>query len=146
MEIRHTSLTSSTRRNVIQFGWHMTNVPSHSPSHGMLQSPSRSYAQRLPASGAVQTPAAATPPPRMHPHSQSPRFHQQQQQHQIHLLQMQQQQQQRSPSASAHHHHHRHSGHGSGTGAGSGSGAGTKSTSRRGVSPTMAELDDTEGR
>ncbi|OCH93671.1 hypothetical protein OBBRIDRAFT_790021 [Obba rivulosa] len=37
---------------------------------------------------------AATPPPRMHPHSQSPRFHQQQQQHQIHILQLQQLQQQ----------------------------------------------------
>ncbi|EMD39049.1 hypothetical protein CERSUDRAFT_133820 [Gelatoporia subvermispora B] len=35
-----------------------------------------------------------TPPPRMHPHSQSPRFHQQQQQHQIHILQLQQLQQQ----------------------------------------------------
>ncbi|GBE86561.1 topoisomerase II-associated protein PAT1 [Sparassis latifolia] len=35
-----------------------------------------------------------TPPPRMHPHSQSPRFHHQQQQHQIHILQLQQQQQQ----------------------------------------------------
>ncbi|KAI0664219.1 topoisomerase II-associated protein PAT1 [Cubamyces menziesii] len=59
-------------------------------THGALQSPSRTHAQRQ-APGPQH--AAATPPPRMHPHSQSPRFHQQQQQHQIHLLQLQQQQQ-----------------------------------------------------
>lgn len=35
-----------------------------------------------------------TPPPRMHPHAQSPRFQQQQQHQQIHLLQQQQQQMQ----------------------------------------------------
>ncbi|KAI8996589.1 topoisomerase II-associated protein PAT1 [Trametes punicea] len=62
------------------------------PTHSVLQSPSRTHAQRQ-VPGAPH--AAATPPPRMHPHSQSPRFHQQQQQHQIHLLQLQQQQQQR---------------------------------------------------
>lgn len=64
-------------------------------THGLLQSPSRGQAQRPPvvAAGGIQH--TATPPPRMHPHSQSPRFHQQQQQHQIHLLQLQQQQQQR---------------------------------------------------
>ncbi|KAI0741955.1 topoisomerase II-associated protein PAT1 [Daedaleopsis nitida] len=60
-------------------------------AQGLLQSPSRAQAQRPPV--AIQS--TATPPPRMHPHSQSPRFHQQQQQHQIHLLQLQQQQQQR---------------------------------------------------
>ncbi|RDX54229.1 hypothetical protein OH76DRAFT_1398553 [Lentinus brumalis] len=60
---------------------------------GLLQSPTRAHAQRPPAA-AVGIQNTATPPPRMHPHSQSPRFHQQQQQHQIHLLQMQQQQQQ----------------------------------------------------
>ncbi|PIL24946.1 hypothetical protein GSI_12833 [Ganoderma sinense ZZ0214-1] len=70
-------------------------------THGALQSPSRGLVQRPPTVGppgsatmGIQQ-AAATPPPRMHPHSQSPRFHQQQQQHQIHLLQLQQQQQQR---------------------------------------------------
>lgn len=70
-------------------------------THGSLQSPSRGLIQRPPTGGppgsatlGIQH-AAATPPPRMHPHSQSPRFHQQQQQHQIHLLQLQQQQQQR---------------------------------------------------
>ncbi|KAI0766954.1 topoisomerase II-associated protein PAT1 [Trametes elegans] len=57
---------------------------------GVLQSPSRAHGQRQVAG---PTHAAATPPPRMHPHSQSPRFHQQQQQHQIHLLHLQQQQQ-----------------------------------------------------
>ncbi|KAI0691472.1 topoisomerase II-associated protein PAT1 [Cerioporus squamosus] len=63
------------------------------PTSGLLQSPTRAHAQRPPAA-AVGIQNTATPPPRMHPHSQSPRFHQQQQQHQIHLLQMQQQQQQ----------------------------------------------------
>nr|VWO94664.1 MDR efflux pump ABC3 [Ganoderma boninense] len=76
------------------------SIPTHG-THGALQSPSRGLMQRPPTVGppgsatiGVQQ-AAATPPPRMHPHSQSPRFHQQQQQHQIHLLQLQQQQQQR---------------------------------------------------
>lgn len=47
---------------------------------------------QIPRQGTPQH--TATPPPRMHPHSQSPRFHQQQQQHQIHLIHLQQQQQQ----------------------------------------------------
>jgi DNA topoisomerase 2-associated protein PAT1 len=65
------------------------------------QSPSQ---QQLHAQGHLRTSSAqrqlppqyahsGTPPPRMHPHAQSPRF-QQQQQHQIHLLQQQQQQMQ----------------------------------------------------
>lgn len=48
---------------------------------------------QIPRQGTPQH--AASPPPRMHPHSQSPRFHQQQQQHQIHLIHLQQQQQER---------------------------------------------------
>ncbi|KZT65665.1 hypothetical protein DAEQUDRAFT_731228 [Daedalea quercina L-15889] len=48
---------------------------------------------QIPRQGTPQH--AASPPPRMHPHSQSPRFHQQQQQHQIHLMHLQQQQQER---------------------------------------------------
>ncbi|TFY68510.1 hypothetical protein EVJ58_g957 [Rhodofomes roseus] len=48
---------------------------------------------QIPRQGTPQH--AASPPPRMHPHSQSPRFHQQQQQHQIHLMHVQQQQQER---------------------------------------------------
>ncbi|KZT10098.1 uncharacterized protein LAESUDRAFT_722251 [Laetiporus sulphureus 93-53] len=47
---------------------------------------------QIPRQGTPQH--VATPPPRMHPHSQSPRFHQQQQQHQIQMIQLQQQQQQ----------------------------------------------------
>ncbi|OSD05523.1 hypothetical protein PYCCODRAFT_1362112 [Trametes coccinea BRFM310] len=71
---------------------HQQQSQSQLSNQALLQSPSRTHAPRQ-----VPGPqhAAATPPPRMHPHSQSPRFHQQQQQHQIHLLQMQQQQQQR---------------------------------------------------
>ncbi|PCH44187.1 hypothetical protein WOLCODRAFT_76293 [Wolfiporia cocos MD-104 SS10] len=46
---------------------------------------------QIPRQGTPQH--AATPPPRMHPHSQSPRFHQQQQQHQINMIQQQQHQQ-----------------------------------------------------
>ncbi|KAI0954891.1 hypothetical protein AcW1_006649 [Taiwanofungus camphoratus] len=58
-------------------------------SHALSQGQLRGQVQRQ------STPQhTATPPPRMHPHSQSPRFHQQQQQHQIHVLQLQQQQQQ----------------------------------------------------
>ncbi|KAI0820787.1 topoisomerase II-associated protein PAT1 [Trametes gibbosa] len=67
--------------------------PQSQSSQGLLQSPSRSQGQRQVAPPPPPPHAAATPPPRMHPHSQSPRFHQQQQQHQIHLLQLQQQQQ-----------------------------------------------------
>ena len=48
---------------------------------------------QIPRQGTPQH--AVSPPPRMHPHSQSPRFHQQQQQHQINLIHMQQQQQER---------------------------------------------------
>ncbi|KAH9924797.1 topoisomerase II-associated protein PAT1 [Fomitopsis serialis] len=48
---------------------------------------------QIPRQGTPQH--AASPPPRMHPHSQSPRFHQQQQQHQIHLMHIHQQQQER---------------------------------------------------
>ncbi|CDO73306.1 hypothetical protein BN946_scf185008.g68 [Trametes cinnabarina] len=72
---------------------HQQQSQAQMPAHGLLQSPSRTHAPPRQVPGPQH--AAATPPPRMHPHSQSPRFHQQQQQHQIHLLQMQQQQQQR---------------------------------------------------
>ncbi|KAI0675738.1 topoisomerase II-associated protein PAT1 [Trametes maxima] len=84
----------------LQLQQQLLHQQPHSPVqvHGVLQSPSRSHAHAH-VPGQRQAPpvgpqhAAATPPPRMHPHSQSPRFHQQQQQHQIHLLQLQQQQQ-----------------------------------------------------
>lgn len=48
---------------------------------------------QIPRQGTPQH--AVSPPPRMHPHSQSPRFHQQQQHQQIQLMHMQQQQQER---------------------------------------------------
>ncbi|KAI0642169.1 topoisomerase II-associated protein PAT1 [Trametes meyenii] len=84
----------------LQLQQQLLHQQPHSPvqAHGVPQSPSRTHAHAH-ALGQRQAPpvgpqhAAATPPPRMHPHSQSPRFHQQQQQHQIHLLQLQQQQQ-----------------------------------------------------
>ncbi|KAI0629297.1 topoisomerase II-associated protein PAT1 [Trametes polyzona] len=81
-----------TQQQLQQLQLQQQHLQQHQPqpSPHILQSPSRAQGQRQ-----VVTPqhAAATPPPRMHPHSQSPRFHQQQQQHQIHLLQLQQQQQ-----------------------------------------------------
>ena len=88
---QHEADEHSLQRELQQLQLQEQMLHSHQlASPGLLQSPSRTHAQRPPV--AIQN--TATPPPRMHPHSQSPRFHQQQQQHQIHLLQMQQQQQQ----------------------------------------------------
>lgn len=61
---------------------------SPSQSHALSQIQHRATPQRH-----APPQHAPTPPPRMHPHSQSPRFHHQQQQHQILLLQQQQQRQ-----------------------------------------------------